>query len=111
MFPWVGPSDITLNNLGLIESGAFTPSASTLGTVRKDTLLVFNNAASGFNKAPSATYYYLTNASTQGWRSTTAGTNDVGTTVIPAAVGYVIRKATNGTTGSQFWTNNITISQ
>lgn len=105
------PVDITLNNLGLITSGAFTPSINTLTTGRRDQLQVFNNAAIGFNKAPSATYYYLTNSSTQGWRSTATGTNDVGDTVIQAAVGYVIRKATNGTTGSQFWTNQISIAQ
>jgi uncharacterized protein (TIGR02597 family) len=105
------PVDITLNNLGLITSGAFQPSASATGPARRDQLLVFNNASIGFNKAASATYYYLTNSTTQGWRSTTTGTNDAGNTVIPAAVGYVIRKATNNGTGSTFWTNNITIAQ
>lgn len=105
------PTDITLNDLGLISSGAFAPSINTLLTGRRDQLLVFNNAATGFNKAASATYYYLTNATTQGWRSTTAGTNDVGNTVIPAAVGYVIRKATNSGTGTTFWTNTISIAQ
>ena len=102
------PVDITLDNLGLISSGAFTPSLNTLPTGRRDQLLVFNNSAIGINKAPSTTYYYVTNA---GWRSTATGNTDVGNTVIPAAVGYVIRKATNGTSGSQFWTNTISIAQ
>lgn len=102
------PVDITLNNLGLITSGAFAQSLNTLATGRRDQLLVFNNSASGINKAPSATYFYVTNS---GWRSTAAPSTDAGNTVIPAAVGYVIRKATNGTSGSQFWSNTITIAQ
>ena len=102
------PMDITLNDLGLITSGAFTPSAGTLITQRRDQLMIFNNASIGINKSASAIYYYLTNATTQGWRSASTGTNDVGTNVISAAVGYVIRKATNGTTGTQFWTNTTT---
>jgi uncharacterized protein (TIGR02597 family) len=83
-------------------------SANTLATGRRDQLLVFNNAATGFNKSASATYYYLTNS---GWRSTTTGNTNVGSAVIPAAVGYVIRKATNNGTGSSFWTNTISIAQ
>jgi uncharacterized protein (TIGR02597 family) len=105
------PTDITLNDLGLISSGAFLPSASASGPARRDQLLVFNNASIGFNKSASATYYYLSNATTQGWRSSSTGTNDVGSTIIPAAVGYVIRKATNNGTGTTFWTNQITIAE
>lgn len=105
------PVDITLNDLGLVTSGAFAPSINTLVTGRRDQLMVFNNASTEFNKAPSTIYYYLTNATTQGWRSTSTGTNDVGTNVIQAAVGYVIRKATNNGTGTQFWTNTISIAQ
>lgn len=103
------PTDQTLNDLGLISSGAFTPSASTLGNARKDQLLIFNNASIGINKAASATYYYLTNLTTQGWRSTTDGSTDAGTNVIPAGAGVVIRKATSTNTNSQFWTNTISI--
>ncbi len=100
--------DITLNNLGLITSGAFTPSTGTAIPQRRDQLLIFNNAATGFNKAPSTSYYYVTNSGTNSWLSTATGTNDVGTNVIPAAVGYVIRKAANVDTNSQFWTNTTT---
>ncbi len=105
------PVDITLNDLGLISSGAFTPSTGTLPNQRRDQLMVFDNAATGFNKAASTIYYYVTNSTTQGWRSTATSTNDVGTNVIQSAVGYVIRKATNGGTGTQFWTNTINIAQ
>lgn len=102
------PMDITLNDLGLITSGAFTPSTGTTTLTRRDQLMIFNNATIGMNKAPGTTYYYLTNSGTNRWLSTSTGTNDVGANVIPAAVGYIIRKATNGTTGTQFWTNTTT---
>ncbi len=103
------PTDLTLDQLGLITSGAFTPSAGTGPAQRRDLLLTFNNSAIGFNKAPTATYYYVSNAGTNEWRST-AGTNNAGGTVIPASLGLVIRKATNADTTSQFWTNTISIA-
>lgn len=101
------PTDITLNNLGLIQSGAFLQSINASGLGRRDTLLVISNSVPGINKSASVVYYYLTNS---GWRSTTTGTNDVGNEVIPAAIGYIVRKASNNPTGTQFWTNNITIA-
>lgn len=101
------PTDITLNDLGLVQSGAFLQSLNATGPGRRDQLLVISNSAPGINKAPSVFYYYITNA---GWRSTATGTNDVGTNVIPAAIGYIVRKVSNNVPGTQFWTNNITIA-
>jgi uncharacterized protein (TIGR02597 family) len=101
------PTDITLNNLGLIASGAFLQSASATVPARRDQLFVISNSIIGFNKSPSVTYYYVTNA---GWRSTAAGTNDVGNDVISSAIGYIIRKASNNPAGTQLWTNTITIA-
>ncbi len=105
------PVDMTLDQLGLITSGAFVassgPSSSPL--VRRDQLLTFNNADIAFNKSPAATYFYISNAGTNEWRSTTGATN-AGGTVIPAGIGLVIRKATNSPATSQFWTNTITIA-
>ena len=101
------PTDITLNNLGLIQSGAFLQSINATGPGRRDQLLVISNSVPGINKSASVSYYYVTNA---GWRSTLTGTNDVGTNVIPAAIGYIVRKASNNPTGTTFWTNNITIA-
>jgi len=101
------PTDITLNDLGLISSGAFLQSANTSLLGRRDTLSVISNSIVGFNKAPSVTYYYVTNS---GWKSTATGTNDVGATPIQAAIGYVVRKASNNPSGTVFWTNNITIA-
>lgn len=102
------PVDITLNDLGLISSGAFTPSLGVILPQRRDQLLVFDNSASGINKAAKSIYYYVTNS---GWRSTSTGTNDVGNNIIPSAVGYVIRKATNNGTGTVFWTNTVNFNQ
>ena len=104
------PTDITLNNLGLISSGAFTPSASTSGGARRDQLLIISNSVIGQNKSPQAIYYYVTNATTNFWALAGGGTTNFGTNVIPAALGYIIRKASNNPTGTTFWTNNITIA-
>lgn len=104
------PTDITLNNLGLISSGAFTPSASTTGPARRDQLLVISNSVSGQNKSASITYYYLTNVTQSNWVAVGGGTNDVGNNLIQAATGYIIRKASNNPTGTSVWTNNITIA-
>lgn len=97
----VRPVDVKLNELGLIESGAFVSSANA--AARVDELFVFNNAAPGINKAPAATYYYSNN----GWRKFgDSPTVDHGNDVIPAGAGFFIRKGgtSNGTT--QFWTNS-----
>jgi len=101
------PTDITLNDLGLIQSGAFLQSLNTSGLGRRDQLLIISNSTIGFNKAASVTYYYVTNS---GWKSTATGTNDVGASVIPSAIGYIVRKVSNNAPGTQFWTNNITIA-
>ena len=43
------PVDVTLNNSGLIQSGAFTPTVSLRS--RADTLLVYDNSQTGINRA------------------------------------------------------------
>ena len=45
------PASVTLNDLGLISSGAFAPSNGTGSKQRTDTLLTYNNVAVGTNKA------------------------------------------------------------
>ena len=95
------PTATTLNDLGLITSGAFTPSTNTSVFGRKDTLLVYDNTVAGVNKASSATYYYY-----NGWRlSGTDGTQDYGTTTIPYGVGIKIRKAAASFGTTAFWQN------
>lgn len=102
------PVDIKLDDLGIVESGAFLPSLGTILPQRRDQLLVISNTQIGFNKSASTVYYYVTG---QGWKSASTGTNNVGTNTIKAATGYIIRKASQNPAGSKFWTNNITISE
>ncbi len=106
------PLDVSLRNLGLVESGAFLPSTSTTLVGRRDQLLVFDNAAIGINKSASATYFYVGDPQTGTWRSSAAPTADASDINIPAGSGLVIRKYGTGlSTESEFWTNEITLAQ
>jgi uncharacterized protein (TIGR02597 family) len=92
------PLPISLNNSGLISSGAF--SASPLPGTRTDELLTFDNTSTNRNKSASAVYYYWNGA----WRLVGAGSTDVGTNqVLGAGGGVIVRKSTNG--ASVLWTN------
>lgn len=104
------PTDIVLDDLELIDSGAFTPSPNTIN--RQDQLLIISNSNIAINKGASVTYFYVTNSNpaNQGWRAIGFGNTNVGTNVIPAATGYIIRKSSNNPTGTTFWSNNITIA-
>lgn len=95
----VRPVDVTLNNLGLISSGAFVASPSTKN--RADQLLVFDNTVVGINKSAPLIYYYFNGA----WRKAGAPDSsvDYGTDVIPAGSGFVIRKATTAGGATAFW--------
>ncbi len=85
------PIGVTLVESGLVESGAFVPSASAGN--RADELFVYDNETPQFNKAPSATYYYLNG----NWKKVgdLAGVyNDV--EVFNPGTAAVIRKSGNG---------------
>jgi uncharacterized protein (TIGR02597 family) len=104
--------DISLRDLGLVDSGAFLPSTGTTVVARRDQLLVFDNAAIGINKSASATYFYVGTAESGTWRSTTAPAVDASDVTIPAGSGIVIRKYGAGlSTGSEFWKNEIALAQ
>lgn len=93
------PAPVSLNNSGLVSSGAFSPSP--LPGSRTDELLTFDNSATNRNKSPSSVYYYWNNA----WRQVGAGTNDVGDNqVLGAGSAVIIRKGTNAA-GNVVWTN------
>ena len=95
------PTAISLNDSGLISSGAF--SASPSPGARTDELFVFDDTVVGKNKAASATYYYWSGA----WRKVGSGSTDVGTDeVFQPGTGMVIRKG-NGT-GTAVWLNATT---
>ncbi|MCF7762221.1 MAG: TIGR02597 family protein [Verrucomicrobia bacterium] len=92
------PVEATLNESGLIESGAF--SASQFAGNRTDELLVFDSAQVAKNQSASATYYYWNGA----WREVGVGATDVGNEVVFApGTGVIIRKAAG--TGSVVWSN------
>ncbi|MGZ5567542.1 MAG: TIGR02597 family protein, partial [Limisphaerales bacterium] len=91
-------SAVTLNNSGLISSGAF--AASPLPGTRTDELLTFDNTVAQKNKSSSAVYYYWNS----GWRRVGSGSADFGAAqVFTPGAGFIIRKATNAT--SVVWTN------
>lgn len=94
-----------LNQLGLIESGAFATN-STLAN-RIDELFLFNDAATGINKATSATYYYSGGAWRKFGGGATAG-EDHGGDVIPAGSALLIRKGQTATGADQLWKNTPT---
>ena len=103
------PATLTLTQSNLFESGAFAGSSSFSSALRQDVLFVWDNAAStALNKAPDATYYYYTGASSggPGWRlvggtiSTIVNTN----TIISPGKSFVIRKKSAGAPSTAFWT-------
>ena len=89
------PVTHTLNESGLVQSGAFLSSTSQL-IQNGDQLLVFDNGRIAQNKSPAATYYYLSSLSrwcrvndSQG----TYGTTDMGNEpVFVPGTGVIIRK-------------------
>jgi uncharacterized protein (TIGR02597 family) len=92
------PTPVSLNNSGLISSGAFAPSP--LPGSRTDELLTFDNSVTNRNKSSSSVFYYWSNA----WRQVGAGTTDVGTNApLGSGAGVIIRKGTNST--NPVWTN------
>jgi len=94
------PATNTLNESGLIQSGAFLGSPTTFS--RTDELLVFNNEVAAKNKAPSARYFYLSPSNT--WCQVGSGTTDMGNQpVFTPGTGFIIRKQTNAV--SSLWSN------
>ena len=91
------PVDVTLNNSGLFESGAFLPSPST--AVRTDQLYVFDNTQLTFNKSASAIYYYYNG----GWRKVGGNVaQDFGTDTIPSGAGVIVRKKSTSDGATKF---------
>jgi len=94
------PATNTLDESGLIQSGAFLGSPTTFS--RTDELLVFDNAVAAINKAPSARYFYLSPSNT--WCQVGSGTTNMGSQpVFTPGTGVIIRKETN--TVSSLWVN------
>jgi uncharacterized protein (TIGR02597 family) len=97
------PVDVKLNDLGLISSGAFTPTTSIFNI--QDQLLVSDNAQVGINKAPDSTYFYFNGA----WRKVgQPTTSDFGNDTIKLGTGFLIRKAPSASGATAFWINDKT---
>jgi uncharacterized protein (TIGR02597 family) len=103
------PSNVTLSQSQLFESGAFTPStnfgASPPG--RQDELLVFDNTATGQDKAAVQIYYYYNGMANvgPGWRlSGSATVSQNNTAVFQPGNGYVIRTAATAQPTTVIWT-------
>ena len=97
------PVPVSLNDSGLVSSGAFQASPNNLA--RTDELLVFDNMQAKTEKSASAVYFYAGGM----WRKVGSGNVDVGaTTVFSPGVGVVIRKNTNPAATTATWTNSPT---
>jgi uncharacterized protein (TIGR02597 family) len=97
--------DVALNDTGLAGSHAFTTSTSARLSNIADEVLVFSGTASAFNKSASSIYYYYQSH----WALFgDTPSNDHGTDFIPAASGFVIRKAPTGNGATAFWQNSPT---
>jgi hypothetical protein len=96
----VRPLDIALNATGLNNAdGSF---------VAGDELHLFNNSTVGYDKTPRV---YVQNASVLNGRWTLAGdpSHDRGAEIIPAATGFLIRKASTANGLPVFWNNNFPV--
>jgi uncharacterized protein (TIGR02597 family) len=94
------PVPVSLDNLGLISSGAFASSPSQFNRI--DQLFVFDNNTAAINKSAAGTYYYANSH----WRKFGQDpTADFGTDTIPAGSGFVIRKGVTANGATQYWQN------
>jgi len=95
------PANVSLNDSGLYESGAFSNSPSLF--VHTDEVWVFDNAFLAQNKAPSETYFRIS----AGWRKVGSGNTDFGATnVFVPGNGYLIRKGALTGGANLFWINS-----
>ncbi len=92
------PNAVSLDNSGLISSGAFRASPSP--GARLDELLVFDNSTTGFNKSAVATYYYWNGA----WRKVGAGGASLGADLVFAPGTGVILRSGSGSAAT--WVNS-----
>ncbi|MDB6056877.1 MAG: hypothetical protein JWO95_721 [Verrucomicrobiales bacterium] len=92
------PFSVSLDDSGLISSGAF--ASSPLPGNRVDELLQFDNTATTKNKSAAGVYYYWSGA----WRQVGAGSSNVGPVqAFTPGAGVIIRKGTNAS--GTVWTN------
>ena len=111
----IRPVDVAIQDTGLSPTdGSFvaTPPVLTIknrNPPMKDQLLLFDNTQVGFNKAPSAIYYYSSGPlRSAGWKLFGDGLANHGDDLIPAGSALVVRKAVTASGQTAFWTNSPT---
>ena len=88
----IHPKAVTLDQSGLRSDDQANSviKDSPNDFAREDELLAFSDNATGFNNAPSATYYYRAG---QGWKQVGGGGAIVGSTVVlQPGTAYIVRK-------------------
>jgi len=101
------PKAITLAASGLDTSNAVRSSADIFSP--GDQVLVYSNATTGLNAAPSDVYFYHDGSSgflTAGWYKNDGSFADANTSVIPAGGAFIVRKV-GGSASSIEWTPNL----
>ena len=96
------PIPIALQDLDLVQTGAFTASLNTLPNGRRDEIYVYDNAVPGINKSPSAIYFYYNGH----WKKAVSGFPDADTELINPSEGFLIRKYQSGSGNSVSWTQS-----
>jgi uncharacterized protein (TIGR02597 family) len=96
------PLAVSLDDSGLISSGAFTPTTTIF--FLKDQIFCYDDSATNFNKSAFGTYYYMNS----GWRKIGLSSSiNVGTSnVFAPGTGVTIRKVSGSS--SPIWLNTPT---
>lgn len=84
------------------SSTAFVDSAGNLGTQRRDQLLTYDNTTAVVNRSPSAIYFRVSGQ----WRKSVSGFPSADNDLLPAGVGFVIRKYQTADGFTKVWANN-----
>lgn len=99
------PVPLTLTQLNLFESGAFTPTTNF--TSLQDQLLLFASTTNGFNAPADKTLIYWTGGQglTNGWYNIGTGAGPLDNTeIVQPGAAFVVRKAATGSPSSANWT-------
>lgn len=100
------PVPLTLSQLNLFQSGAFTGTTNAGGSTG-DKLYVFDDSVAGINKAASSSYYYYTGTGFggPGWRKQAGGLNVIrdSEVVFQPGTGIIIRKEASPVPSTVVW--------
>jgi uncharacterized protein (TIGR02597 family) len=100
------PVPMSLNELGLAGTSAFTSSLNGTPLGRRDEVRLFSTAPGFLNRTAGGGGIYFHRADLGYWVSTTASTTDVSTNkLIQPGQGFVIRRY-EGTAGTDVWAHN-----